>query len=194
MEVLFRKLDLKWGYHQIELAPESSEITTFSTHFGIFMYTRLMFGMNCEPEMYHQIISQLFQGCSGVCSYLNNIVVFVKNKEEHNKNLKVLLQKLKMKGLTLNEECQFGLKEVVFLAHHIRAKGIRSTEDSQKIIHEFRRPHNETELRTFLGLINFSVRFIPNYYIISKPLRKLTHSTEQFTWGPEQEETFALLK
>jgi hypothetical protein len=56
----YSKLDLKWGYHQIELALESREITTFSTHFGIFGYTRLMFDMNCAPEMYHRISSQLF--------------------------------------------------------------------------------------------------------------------------------------
>jgi hypothetical protein len=81
---------------------------------------------------------------------------------------------------------------VVFLAHHISAKCIRPTEDSQKIIQEFRRPHDGTELRSFLGLVNFSARFIPNYSTISEPLRKLTRNTEQFTCGPEQEEYFCI--
>jgi hypothetical protein len=88
----------------------------------------------------------------------------------------------------------FALAEVVFPALHISAKGIRPTEGSQKIIQEFRRPHDGTELRSFLGPVNLSARFIPNQSTISEPLRKLTRSTEQFTWGPEQEETFALLK
>jgi hypothetical protein len=115
MEVLvIAKPDLKQGYHQIEVAPESRKIATFSTHFGIFRYTRLMFVMNCAPETYHQIISQLFQDCSGVYSYLDDIVVFGKNKEEHNKNLKVLLQTLKMKGLTLNENVNLDLQKWCF--------------------------------------------------------------------------------
>ena len=49
---IFSKLDVKWAYHQIELDPESSDITTFATHKGLFRYKRLMFGVSCAPEVY----------------------------------------------------------------------------------------------------------------------------------------------
>lgn len=55
------KLDLEWGYHQIELEKESRVIQTFSTHLGLHRFKRLMFGINCAPYMYHRFISQTLQ-------------------------------------------------------------------------------------------------------------------------------------
>ncbi|KAK3773161.1 hypothetical protein RRG08_013748 [Elysia crispata] len=62
---VFSKLDLKYGYHQIELDPDSREITTFVTHKGLFRYKRLIFGINAASEKFQNIISQVLQGCEG---------------------------------------------------------------------------------------------------------------------------------
>ena len=63
--VVFSKLDLRWGYHQIELDEESRGIT-FATHTGLYRYKRLMFGITSAPEFYQHIIQQVLQGCDGV--------------------------------------------------------------------------------------------------------------------------------
>ena len=63
---IFSKLDVKWAYHQIELDPESRDITTFVTHEGLFRYKRLMFGVSCAPEMYQRTMQQTLAGCKGV--------------------------------------------------------------------------------------------------------------------------------
>ena len=89
---VFSKLDLKWGYHQIELSEESRSITTFVTHKGLFRYKRLMFGITSAPEKYQQVIKQVLNDCSGA---------------EHDERLKEVLTRLRDKGLTLNEgKCQ----------------------------------------------------------------------------------------
>ena len=69
---IFSKLDLKWGYHRIVFDNESRRITTFCAHQGLCMYTRLMFGVSCVPEMYQKVIQQLFSSCPGVNNILDN--------------------------------------------------------------------------------------------------------------------------
>ncbi|XP_046748852.1 uncharacterized protein K02A2.6-like [Diprion similis] len=98
----FSKLDIKWAYHQIELHEDSRQITTFCTSMGLFRYKRLMFGISCAPEMYHRILTQVLQGCEGVVSYFDDIVVHGKSKQEHDEKLRKTLQVLIDKGLTLN--------------------------------------------------------------------------------------------
>ena len=84
---VFSKLDLKWGYHQIELENKSREITTFATHMGLFRYKRLMFGIMSAPELYQHIIQQILQGCNGVYNISDDIVVHGRNIREHDERL-----------------------------------------------------------------------------------------------------------
>ncbi|XP_046746420.1 uncharacterized protein K02A2.6-like [Diprion similis] len=192
---IYSKLDIKWAYHQIELSEESREITTFCTSDGLFRYKRLMFGVNCAPEMYQRVIMQTLQGCKGVVNYLDDIVVHGQTQEEHDGNLRKVLQILEEKGLTLNgEKCQFSCREIKFLGHHISEKGIRPTENSIEAVLEFRTPENAEEVRSFLGLINFSSRFIPDLATTSEPLRRLTKKNHKFEWNKEQERAFQELK
>ncbi|PIK62915.1 hypothetical protein BSL78_00150 [Apostichopus japonicus] len=77
---LFTKLDLKWGFHQIELEESSREITTFVTHAGLFRYKRLMFGISSAPETYQHIIQQVIAGCEGAHNISHD-------EEQHNTRL-----------------------------------------------------------------------------------------------------------
>ena len=79
----FSRLDMNLGFHQIELHPDSRSITTFVTPFGIFRYKRLMFGINAAPEIYHNIISQILSDCEGAINYMDDILVFGKDENEH---------------------------------------------------------------------------------------------------------------
>ena len=72
---VFSKLDLKWGYHQIELENKSRDITTFATHMGLFRYKRLMFGITSAPELYQHIIQQILQGCDGAYNISDDVIV-----------------------------------------------------------------------------------------------------------------------
>ena len=113
---VFSKLDLKWGYHQLELHPDSQSITTFTTHCGLYRYKRLMFGINSAPEVYQHVIQQTLQGCEGVANISDDIMVHGRSTEEHNKRLQQVLERLKEKNLTLNaEKCKFHMTQLVFV-------------------------------------------------------------------------------
>ena len=89
---VFSKLDLRMGYHQTELHPESTEITTFATHKGLYRYKRLMMGINCASEMYQNCLQQLIQIIEGAHNILDNIIVHGARKEEHDKRLAKVLE------------------------------------------------------------------------------------------------------
>ncbi|XP_033641983.1 uncharacterized protein K02A2.6-like [Asterias rubens] len=192
---VFSKLDMKYGYHQIELEEDSREITTFVTHKGLYRYTRLMFGISAAPEKYQQVIAQVLHDCEGVQNISDDIVVHGKNQAEHDERLVKVMQRLKEKNLTLNKEkCQFGLTKITFMGHVLSKNGVEPTEGRIKAMKEARPPNNAAEIKSFLGLVNFSARYIPNLATVAEPLRRLTRKNEKFTWGKEQQNSFDVLK
>ena len=151
--MVFSNLDLKWSYHQIELDEESREITTFTTHKGLYRYKRLMFGINSAPELYQHTIAQILSDCEGTVNYIDDIVVFGRTEEEHQKRLEKVMKKLEQSGLTLNKEkCRMNLTEIEFLGFHISSEGVKPTEEKISAIVKARKPKDATEVRSFLGL------------------------------------------
>ena len=157
----FSKLDLNSAYHQIELAPESRDITTFGTHDGLYRYKRLMFGISCAPEMYQKVIRQVLQDCEGAHNILDDVIVHATTEEEHDHRFENVVRVLSSKGLTLNRnKCQFKMSHLEFMGHVLSARGIGPADVKVKAVVEAREPKNAAEVRSFLGLVNFTARFI----------------------------------
>lgn len=192
---VFSKLDLRWGYHQIELSEESREITTFITHRGLYRYKRLMFGISSAPEKYQQVIQQTLQDIEGVHNISDDIVVHGSTHEQHDERLRKVMRRLCECGLTLNlEKCQFSTSELTFMGHVLSSRGVGVAADKVKAVVEAREPGSASEVRSFLGLVNYSGRFIPDLATLSEPLRRLTKKGVEFQWGPEQAAAFQKLK
>ena len=187
----FSKLDLNSAYHQIELDSESRDITTFATHEGLYRYKRLMFGVSCAPEMYKKILQQVLQECEGAHNILDDIIVHGETEEEHDRRFERVVQVLYEKGLTLNrEKCQHKMPRLDFMGHVLSEHGVGPAEVKVKAL----QPKDAKEVRSFLGLVNFNTRFIPDLATISAPMRKLTKANEPFVWGLEQQHSFDELK
>ena len=130
--VVFSKLDLRWGYHQVELHPESRVLTTFATHKGLKRYKRLIFGLSSAPEMYQYVVQHTLQGIPGVRNISDGIIVFGPDQESQDKNLDLTLARLQSKGLTLNrEKCIFSVPKLVFFGFTISADG--TAPDDKKV-------------------------------------------------------------
>ena len=152
---VFSKIDLKWGFHQIELE-ESCGITTFATHCGLFRYKRHMFGISSAPETYQHIIQQVLQGCEGAHNIADDIIIHGPTVEVHDKRLLKVIETLKERGLTLNpEKSEFGIPRISFMGHVLSEKGIGPTEEKVRAVVETREPESVAEVRSFLGLVNF---------------------------------------
>ena len=192
---VFGKLNLKWGFHQVELEEQSRKITTFVTHRGLYRYKRLMFGITSAPEKYQKIVADVFQGCDGVANFADNLIVHDSNLEEHDKNVHTVLQRLRECGLTLNgNKCQFIIPKLTFFGHELSNQGVAPSEEKITAVLNARAPTNVSEVRSFVQLVQYSAKFIPNFSSVIEPMRKLLRKEQSFVWGQEQQESFEELK
>ena len=91
---VFSKLDIRAGYHQIELEEQSRPVTTFCTHEGLYRYKRLPFGISSASEVFQNVLQQSLQGLHGVRNIADDLIVWGKSQEEHDRNLEALFQRL----------------------------------------------------------------------------------------------------
>ena len=115
--------------------------------------------------------------------------------DEHNKNLKTLLQRLLQSGLKINpKKCKFAVIKIIFNGHILSAEGISPDPEKIKSINQLQVPTNITEIKSPLGMTNFCNKFIPDYSTITAPLRQLTKKDKPFRWGPQQQAALDQLK
>lgn len=192
---IFSKIDLKEGFHQIELEESSRYITTFVTSKGLYRYKRLMFGINSAPEIYQFIISQVLEGLEGVKNIADDIIIYAPDKITHDLRLKAVFERLRERGLTVNyEKCRFCMDKLVFHGHVLSKHGIGPEQSKVDAILNARRPQNVQEVRSLLGLANWNHRFIPDLAAVTEPLRRLTRKGAHFKWTCEQTKAFENLK
>ena len=140
---IFSKTDLKWGYHQIVLRSDSHNITAFQDNSGLYCFKWLLFGITSASEQYNHVITNLFSVCPGVASIFDDIIVFGKDKSEHDKNLDLFFKTLIQNGLTANpKKCIFGVNEIEFFGFKISKDRIYPMESKIAAIQAFKRPNN----------------------------------------------------
>lgn len=154
-----------------------------------------MFGISAAPEMYQYVIHQVIRQCAGCANISDDIIVYGKDEQEHDKNLRNVLAKLRERGLTVNKQkCQFGMSQLVFMGHVLSRHGIGPDHKKVDAVANARNPENSAEVRGFLGLVNFCARYIPDLATIAEPLRRLTRAKEKWCWDSSQQTAFDELK
>lgn len=187
---LFSKLDITSAFYHIELHPESRGITTFMTSQGLMRFKRLMFGINCAPEIFQRVMSEMLAGIEGVVVYIDDVVVAGATKEEHDTRLQKVLTVLNENNATLNRaKCLIGVSELEILGFKVSATGICPSDDKITAIQSFRRPETKEEARSFLGLVNFVGQFIPNLSTRSEALRQFIRG-DVSEFGDDQQKSF----
>lgn len=127
--------------------------------------------------------------------FIDDVLVFGSSKEEHDIRLRAVLDRLKKNGLTINEaKCEFGQSMVVFMGHQLSANGILPTNEKVSAIQSFRRPQTASEMRRFLGLVNYVGKFIPNLSTLTAPLRDMIVKGVKFHWSREAKVSFNEVK
>ena len=130
---VFTKLDANSGFWQIPLDTGSSFLTTFITPFGRFRFNRLPFGITSAPEHFQRRMSTILSGLEGVVCQADDILVYGKSQEQHDKNVRNVLQKLREVGLTLNrDKCIFSQKQIKFLGQVIDNSGVSPDQGRSK--------------------------------------------------------------
>ena len=190
----FTKLDLNKGYHQLELAPESRYITTFSANQKLWRYKRLMFGLSSAAEVLQNAIQTTLQGIPKAFNISDDILVHGRTQAEHDDNLRQVFEQVRATNLTLNrEKCVFNQRHLSFFGHVWSPEGVSADPQKLEAIRKMKTPENAEEVRSLLGMAGYVSRSVPNFATITEPLRKLTRSKVTWEWGEDQGESLKKL-
>lgn len=185
------KLDMSPAYQQILLDETLKQYVTVNTHKGLFTYTRLPFRVSSSPAIFQRTMEGVLKGISKVMVYLYDILLTGRDDQEHLRTLDQVLQRLEECGLRLKrEKCKFFEKEVIFLGHKVDATGIHPVPIKVQVVQEAPTPTSVTELKAYLGLLNFFNRFLPNLSTLLAPLHRLLKKDVPWSWKEEQEKAF----
>ena len=190
---MFSKLDLCWGFHQIELDEESRQITMFVTHRGLYRYKRLTSDITSAPEKYQKIVSDVLQGCEGDANIADDVIVHGCGIELHAKNLLAVLDQT----VWTNPECKkvpVQTPKLTFFGHDLSKNAVAPSEEKVAAVQSAKPPKNVAEVRSFLGLVQYCAKFLPNFAQEGEPIRRLTKKDEPFIWEEAQQQSFEKLK
>lgn len=191
----FTTLDANKGFWQIKLSDKASNLTTFTTPFGRYKFLRLPFGVSNAPEIFHRTFSEIFEDIENVKIYIDDIIIFAKNRQQHDEILEKVLKRAREKGVKFNKKkCKIGVNKVKYIGHEISEKGISVDQDKVEAIKQIKKPQNTKELQRFLGMITYVGKFIPNLSEKTSNLRQLIKKNMEFIWLDAHEKEFNNLK
>ena len=195
----FSTIDLGSAYHQVELEDESKIKTAFSTKNGQYCFKRMPFGIAAAPATFQKLMVKVLGELNWkeAVVYLDDILIFAKDKKEHLKRIEHVFSKIKESGLRINpEKCHFLVERTKFLGYVISKDGIETDQTKIDAIRKFQNPSCVKHLRSFLGLTNYYRKFLKDYAKYSKVLEGLCgkNKDKKIIWTEECNEAFQKLK
>ena len=195
---LFSTLDLASGYWQVPVATEDRHKTAFVTpDGGLYEYVRMPFGLTNAPGTFQRLMNNLFAQYiyKGVLIFLDDVLVYSGDIEQHTQNLKITFETLRKANLRLKpKKCKFFQKQVDYLGHTIQADGTSPDPAKVEAVKEWPVPKNVTDVRSFVGFCSYYRRFIRNFAEIARPLHAVTRKNARFEWNEDCQVAFERLK
>jgi len=194
---VFSKLDLTSGYNQIRIEETSIAKTAFRTRYGHLEYLVLPFGLTNAPATFMTLMNSVFGSLLDKCVliYIDDILIFSRTREQHLKDLRVVLEMLRTHQLYAKlSKCEFMVDSVEFLGHIMSDQGISVDPHKVESVKKWPAPKNTSELRSFLGLATFYQKFVKGFSQIAAPLTELLRKENRFEWSGQHDTAFAELK
>nr|GEW94263.1 putative reverse transcriptase domain-containing protein [Tanacetum cinerariifolium] len=171
--------------------------TAFRTRYGHYEIQVMPFGLTNTPTVFMDLMNRVCKPYLDkfVIVFIDDILIYSKDKHEHEEHLKSILELLKKEQLYAKfSKCEFWIPKVQFLGHVIDNQGIYVDPAKIESIKDWASPKTATEIRQFLGLAGYYRRFIEGFSKIARPITKLTQKKVKFDWGDKQEEAFQIIK
>ena len=192
--VWFSVIDLSGAFNQLILDEEASEILTLNTSRGLLRPKRLSFGVKTAPAQF-QIIDTILAGMKNVMVRVDDILVSTVSKEDHLQTLKEVLRRLQVSNVRVNKgKCKFFQKSVKYMGHLLSEKGISPLAEKLESLRMAEAPKNVSQLRSFLGLVNYYGKFVKGLSMKLHPLFSLLNQEVKWNWSKECEAAFQWAK
>src|SRR3979490_3575358 len=193
----FTKLDVCWGYNNVRIKEGDERKAAFQTNWGLYEPLVMFFGLTNSPVTFQMMMNEIFhelinKGC--ISTYIDNIMIYLTDLEEHRSTVKRVLALLQEHDLYLKpEKCEFEKEKVEYLGLVVSEGKVEMDPVKVEGVSRWPVPKTKNELQQFLGFVNFYRRFIQGFANIAKPLHELT-GNKAWNWGPEQLKSFQALK
>ena len=177
-----------------------------NTHRGLYRYTRLPFGVASALAIFQKVMDTVLQGLAGarvhkiyiyyellagVICYLDDILVSGTTEEENLKNVEQVLTRLQQYGIKARKEkCVFLAKTVEYLGHRMDSTGLHTLSSKVAAITKATKWRNLQEPRSFLGLIHYYHKFLPNLATLLHPLNDLLKAGSKWKWSKKCSDAF----
>ena len=194
---VFSKIDLRSGYYQLRVKEGDVPKTAFRTRYGHYEFLVMPFGLTNASAAFMDLMNRVFRPYVDqfVVVFIDDILVYSKDAQEHEQHLRIVLETLREKQLYAKlSKCDFWLKEVSFLGHIVSVEGIRVDRAKIEVVVNWKSPQNVTEVRSFLGLAGYYRRFVRGFSVIASPLTNLLRKGIKFEWTEKCQNSFEQLK
>ena len=188
----FTHLDAKNGFWHVMLSEKCKHLTTFETPFGKYCWKRMPFGISAAPEEFQRRMDEALLGLPGVFAVHDDIILWGKKQEgqsaeeNHDKNLRGLLERCREKGIKLNKDkLELKQKEVSYLGHTISREGVHADPKKVDAIKNLETPKDKQGVQRILGVVGYLQKFAPHLSDISAPLRDLIKKNINFRWDED---------
>lgn len=193
----FSKIDLRSAYHQVRVAEEDIPKTAFRTRYGHFEFRVLSFGLTNAPATFQTLVNDVFKPLLDNCVlvYLDDILIYSRTAEEHERHLREVLKLLRDNQLYAKwEKCELFRDQVEYLGHIICKDGIATDPAKIRAVTAWPQLRNVSDVRSFLGFVNYYRRFVSGHAAIATPLTNLLRQDQPFLWTEEAQRAFDRLK
>jgi hypothetical protein len=190
-------LDALAGFHQMFMDEEDREKTSFRSHWGLWQFIRMPFGLRNGPSIFQRMMQSILAPYLWIFAlvYIDDIVIYSKSYEEHLVHLDKVLQACSEANLTLApKKCHFMYTSILLLGQKVSRLGLSTHHEKVKAVLDLARPHNKSTLQTFLGMAVYFSHFIPHYSDRAAPLFALLRKDVPWSWQAEQELAFEDVK
>jgi len=193
----FSKFDFNKGYWQVPMREQDKDLTTFITHLGLNRFTVMPFGLVNASATFNRIMRKLIKGLKSIDSYIDDVLNHTVRFDQHMVALRGFLERVREANLTLRPtKCQIGFFQISFLGHVVGAGEVRPNPETIERILQAERQQTKKQLKSFLGLVGYYRKFIPNFAAIAVPLTDLTRKgiPNQIPWSDAQDVAYHSLK
>lgn len=178
----------------MEMEESSRKYLTINTHKGLYQYSRLVFGITSAPAIWQRAMDQVLQGLPGTQCYLDDIVTG-QDDDTHLANLDAVLTRLEEYGLRAKRsKCEFFKDSIEYCGHKIDKHGLHKTQEKIDAVLRAPSPENVSQLRSFLGLVNYYHKFLPHLSTVLHPLNALLQQDTKWRWSKDCEQAFIAAK
>lgn len=191
----FAKFDIREAYLHVLTNKQTADLLTVTTPKGLYKVKRMLYGVVSVPAIWQRAMDELFKGNPGICVFYDDIKVTASTENEFIDRIKTFFECCRKAGLRLKKEkCEIDCEEINYLGYKINKQGLHKTMGKIEAIVKAEKPRNYTEVKAFLGIVNYYHRFIPEAATRLHPIYELLKKDKDFVWSKECDRAFREIK